>query len=52
MVASIFNNYFIDVASGIAEPVDRTGDFLDHPSVRAILENNRERTDTNLTPST
>ena len=46
-IACIFNNYF---ASGIAEPVDSTGDFLDHHSVRATLENNRERTDFGFSP--
>ena len=49
-IASIFNDYFVNLASDIAEPVDSTGDFQDHPSVRAILENDVERTDFGFSP--
>ena len=49
-IASIFNNYFVHVASDIAEFVDSTSDFQDHSCVRAILENNMERTDFGYSP--
>ena len=49
-IASIFNDYFVNLASDIAEPVDSTGDFQDHPSVRAILENDMDRTDFGFSP--
>ena len=50
-IASIFNDYFVNVGSDIAEPVDSTVGFQDHPNVRAIcLENDMERTDFGFSP--
>ena len=49
-IAGIFYDYFVNVASDIAEPVDRTGEFQDYSSGRAVLENDMERTDFGFSP--
>ena len=48
--STLIKNYFVNVVSCIAKPVDNTGNFLDHPSVWANLENNRECTDFGFSP--